>query len=252
MLDFIIAWLESASWVAASLVFLAENLIVFGLAVAVGNWIARRPNLPRVSLQPSPLTRTEIVAASAAVALNTLVTLAGWQLWLHGFIRFRRDAGVFAVVDVVVLVLVMDALMYALHRIAHAPVLFELLHRFHHRYERVRPLSLFALSPLENLAFGLLWISVISVYSASWAGMSVYLALNVAFGTVGHLGVEPVPAWLAQNVVCGYVAGSSFHAQHHQDRNHNFGFYTLIWDRVFGTIRPDYGSIYGRLPDSAT
>jgi sterol desaturase/sphingolipid hydroxylase (fatty acid hydroxylase superfamily) len=142
----------------------------------------------------------------------------------------------------------MDLFMYLLHRIAHTRPLYPWLHQFHHRYDRPRPLTLFALSPIENLAFGALWLTFISIYDASWLGMSIYLVLNVLFGAIGHLGVEPFPQKWAANPVLRNLAGGSFHAQHHQDIGHNFGFYTLIWDRLLGTVRTDYEENYGKVP----
>lgn len=251
MLDWFIRWLQTASWLEVSFVFLLENLVIFGLVILAGNWLVRRYNFRPVGAPPEPVTRAEIAVAMANVLLNTATTLAGWQLWLHGVIRFRTDVGLGAVVDVFVLLLTMDLLMYGLHRLAHTRLLYALAHQLHHRYERVRPLTLFALNPVENLGFGLLWLAVISVYPASWAGMSAYLMLNVAFGVIGHLGVEPVPSAWGLNPVMRYIAGSSFHAQHHQDVNHNYGFYTLVWDRLFGTLRPDYNRSYGRMPEEA-
>lgn len=245
-MDWVIQWLRTASWPEAGAVFLVENVAIFAGVIVLGGWLVRRFRGRPVSEPPEPVTRTEIAVATTNVLLNTAVTLAGWQLWKLGVIRFREDMGVWAIVDVFVLLLVMDALMYWLHRIAHLPPLFALVHELHHRYDRVRPLTLFALNPLENLAFGSLWLAVVTVYPASWMGMSTYLALNVAFGAVGHLGVEPVPDELARRPLLRHVAGSSFHAQHHQDVAHNFGFYTLVWDRLFGTLRPDYARVYGR------
>jgi sterol desaturase/sphingolipid hydroxylase (fatty acid hydroxylase superfamily) len=107
---------------------------------------------------------------------------------------------------------------------------------------------LFVLNPAENIAFGLLWLGVISMYTFSWTGISIYLLLNVVSGTIGHLGVEPFPdSWLRWPGL-RVLAGGSFHAQHHQDIEHNYGFYTLIWDRLFGTIRPDYRETFGKIP----
>lgn len=244
-------WLQTAPWAEAAMAFLAQNLVIFGLVVFCGNWLVRRYRFRPVTQPPPPLTKTELAAAAGNVLLNTAITFVGWQLWLRGMIRFRSDTGLMVVADVFILFITMDLLMYVLHRIAHAPLLFPLLHRFHHRYEQVRPLTLFALNPFENLAFGALWLAVISVYSSSWVGMSAYLALNVAFGAIGHLGVEPVPGELARTPVLRYIAGSSFHAQHHQDKGHNYGFYTLIWDTLFGTLQPDYTENYGRVPEEA-
>ena len=244
----IIKWLQTASWPAMGAVLLLENLVIFALVILVGSRVAARHSDRRVALAPDAVSKTEAIVALANVLLNTMTTMAGLFLWRRGVIVFRSDAGVFALADVLVLLLGMDLLMYLLHRTAHTRILFALLHRFHHRYDRPRPLTLFALSPVENLAFGGLWLAFISLYHASWVGMSVYLFLNVFFGAIGHLGVEPFPRAWARNPVLKHVAGGSFHAQHHQDREHNFGFYTLVWDRLFGTIRPDYEQNYGRLP----
>ena len=101
---------------------------------------------------------------------------------------------------------------------------------------------------LETLGFGGLWLIVLAVYPATWLGMSIYLALNVAYGVIGHLGVEPVPAAALRIPLLKGLTTSTFHAQHHLDRQRNFGFYTLIWDRLFGTLSPDYARDFGQLP----
>ena len=101
------------------------------------------------------------------------------------------------------------------------------------------PLTLFVLHPLETLSFGALWLAVLAVYTASWLGIAVYLTLNLAFGLIGHLGVEPAPRFFARTPGLRHVATGRFHADHHADAGHNFGFYTLIWDRLFGTLAPE-------------
>lgn len=37
-----------------------------------------------------------------------------------------------------------------------------------------------------------------------------------------------------------WINTSISHNQHHQYFKDNYGLYTLIWDRLFGTIRKDY------------
>src|SRR5262249_1451464 len=152
------------------------------------HWLVRRYADRRVALPAPPLARLEVAVALSNVLLNTATTLVGLFLWRWGAIRFRTDAGARAWLDVPILLLVMALAMYVLHRPAPPPWLFPWMHRLHHEYDRPRPLTLFILNPVENLAFGALWLVVISIYEASWLGMSVYLTLNVLFGTVGHLG----------------------------------------------------------------
>jgi sterol desaturase/sphingolipid hydroxylase (fatty acid hydroxylase superfamily) len=247
-MESLIRWIEVAPLWQAVAVLLLENLVVFLFALALGEWLVRRHGGRRVSPPPPPLERLEVLVTISTVLLNTVVTLAGLFLWRAGLIRFRTDAGLWAWLDVVALLLIMDLAMYALHRFAHHHWLYPVLHRLHHRYDRPRPLTLFILNPAENLAFGLLWLAICVAYPASWLGMSVYLALNVIFGTVGHLGVEPLPAAWVRLPVLRWVAGSTFHARHHQDLACNFGFYTLLWDRLFGTLRADYWETFGQLP----
>jgi sterol desaturase/sphingolipid hydroxylase (fatty acid hydroxylase superfamily) len=238
--DAIDGFLRGLPWWEATLLLLAQNVVVFALSLAGGGLVARTFAHRRVAAPPPPLSRIEVAAAAGAILINTAVTVAGYALWRAGIVHFRNDFGPRAWLDVVVLLGVMDLAMYVLHRVAHVRLLFPLLHAFHHRFDRPRPLTLFALNPAETLSFGALWLVVITLYSASWLGMSVYLVLNVAFGTLGHVGVEPLPARWARLPLVRHLGTSTFHAQHHAHKEHNFGFYTVVWDRVFGTLDPAY------------
>ncbi len=245
--ELIIHSLRAMPLALAVALLLLENVLIFGGSVAFGQllvgWFGRR----RVAPPPAPLERAEVLFTISTILLNTLVTVVGLWLWRAGIVVFRGDLGLGVLLDAVVLLLVMDAAMYVLHRLAHIAQVYPIVHRTHHRYDKPRPLSLFVLNPFEALGFGGLWLVVISLYDASWLGMALYLALNVLFGTVGHLGVEPLPdAWLRLPLL-RWISTSTFHAQHHLDPGHNFGFYTVLWDRLFGTLSPHYDTDFGRL-----
>lgn len=228
----------------ASLWLLLENSLIFGIALLGGALLValfkNRPVCPAVQTN-----RAEITLALLAVVLNSLVTLAGLVLWQNGWIKLQVALDWKAVLDVFVLFFVMDFAMYILHRIAHLALLFPVLHRDHHRFVNVQPLTLFALNPAEVLGFGALWLLVLLVYPASWVGISVYLTLNVLFGIIGHLGVEPFPPGWLKNPLLSHITTSTFHAGHHQNGRYNLGFYTLIWDKLFGTLDPNYAKSFG-------
>lgn len=220
---------QAAGWL------MAINVATFFASLAAGEVLVRLFRGRPVTPPPEPLERAEVLWAALCVLLNGGVAVAGWFLWQAGHIHVRRDAGWRAVLDVFVLLLAMDLAMYVFHRVAHARWLFPLVHATHHRYDRPRPLNLFVLNPAEVLGFGGLWLAVLMLYPASWTGIVVYLGLNLAFGTLGHLGVEPFPRAWARLPVLRLLGSSTFHADHHQDARVNFGFYTTVWDRVFGT-----------------
>lgn len=235
-------WLWNLSPVQAVFWLTVANIAVFAMSLIGGYLLvilfAKQP----VGDAPDPLSWQEVALAAGCVVLNSGVAIAGWWLWKAGYIDVRRDFGWWVVLDVGVLLLGMDLLMYVFHRVAHHPRLYPIVHLTHHRYDRPRPLNLFVLNPFEVIGFGGLWIGLLMVYDASYAGILAYLTLNTAFGTIGHLSVEPLPRRWMRWPVLRYLGTSTFHAEHHQDRHVNFGFYTTVWDRLFGTLDPRYES----------
>jgi len=238
-------WSRGLALPVAAAWLLVANLVSFTLALVFGHlatWICARR---RISLPPDPLETRELLYAATGLGVNWLITIVAWFLWRQGFVVIRRDVGLRAWLDVPILVLVMDLAMYLLHRLVHLPWFFP-IHRLHHEYDRPRPLSLFVLHPLETFGFGVLWLVVITIYPSSWLGLSAYLAINLGAGMLGHLGVEPFPSWWSQLPALRQLGTSTFHARHHQDIHHNFGFYTVVWDRLFGTLVPHYDAQFGR------
>jgi sterol desaturase/sphingolipid hydroxylase (fatty acid hydroxylase superfamily) len=228
---------------------------MFFVALLAGAVITRRFRRRRITPEASPLTRIEVVLAASCVVLNGLVAVAGIALWREDAISVRpygAYSGLTVLLDALVLFVAMDFAMYVFHRVAHHPLVFSLAHRTHHTYENPRPLTLFVLSPVEVVGFGALWLVVLTAYTASVEGILIDLSLNLAFGLIGHLGVEPAPeAWLRLPLL-RYVSTSTFHAEHHTDRFHNYGFYLLVWDRLFGTLSPDYQADFDRTTRGAS
>ena len=232
------AWQLSVGEVVAFAVL--ENVVLFLLAVGLGNAVLRLPTVVRLLPDPGRISRLQAWLAASAVLLNSVVTVAGWGLWRAGAIRLDTAATARIAVDLVGLILLMDLLMYAGHALAHRPAVFPLAHALHHRFVDARPATLYALHPLEILGFGGLWLAALTVHAFSaWAVLG-YTAVNLVFGIFGHLGVEVLPAATRRSPVFRWVATPTLHAGHHVQPEYNLGFYTSIWDRLFGTLDPGY------------
>ena len=217
-----------------------ENLILFLLAVGLGNAVLRLPTVVRLLPDPGRISPLQAWLAGGAILMNAVVTVAGWGLWKAGVIRLDSVVSARVAVDFIALLLLMDLLMYAGHALAHRPALFPLAHALHHRFVDARPATLYALHPLEILGFGGLWLAALSVHAFSvWAVLG-YTAVNLVFGIFGHLGVEVLPSRTRRSAAFRWIATPTLHAGHHAEPSYNLGFYTSIWDRLLGTLDPDY------------
>jgi sterol desaturase/sphingolipid hydroxylase (fatty acid hydroxylase superfamily) len=55
-----------------------------------------------------------------------------------------------------------------------------------------------------------------------------------------HCGHEFFPRWWYRFPATGWLLTPLFHDQHHSLVGCNYGGFTTIWDRLFGTVSPRY------------
>ena len=212
--------LQCASVLEVGPVLVALNVAVMLGAVAVGNWLGGRMGIPSVVS-----TGFERRLALLTALINGLVTLLGLTLWQKGHLRVDNDFSLFrGARDFALLLMSMDLAMYCLHRLAHWGPFYRWVHSLHHRFTEPRPVHLFALHPIETLAFGMLWLWVLWLVAPAWPGMMAYLTANLVLGVAGHLGGPGDP------LVRPRIAGRAFHAGHHAEPTRHYGFYTTVWD----------------------
>lgn len=208
------------------LIFLVENVMITCGVLAIGGFFYK-----------GAYTAKEWGICAITNILNTIVTYAGFWLWKHHFITITTNISWIILLDFMLLFLAMDLLMFIFHIIIHKTFLYKAVHRLHHEAVDPKPIDLFVLHPIETLSFGSLWLLLLVMYSFNIYAIIIYLVINVIFGLVGHLGLEPLPAKFLQLPFIKYLGTSTFHHNHHQNIQHNFGFYTSIWDRLFGTYK---------------
>jgi Delta7-sterol 5-desaturase len=233
--------MEAALWISI------ENLIIFFTSIFLGGLLTRAYHKNSVIHYKHKLSPAEVRLTILTIFINSSVTMAGWALWKEGYIILKHSYSSKILFDFLIIFFVMDFLMYLLHRAGHLPFIYPYLHQTHHKIENPSPMALFVLNPAETLSFGILWLLVLCSAGFSWIGISIYLLMNIIFGIGGHLGVEPLPKSFPRNRFFKYFATSTFHTQHHQDLKVNYGFYTNVWDRLFGTLADYYESYFGKV-----
>ena len=130
-----------------------------------------------------------------------------------------------------------DLWFYAAHRLLHTK-LFYRHHAWHHR--SVAPTawshdSMTVVDTALSQAHHTLMVFIIPFPPLIILANRAYDQIN---GTFGHAGFEYFASPTARfpsPMLCVL-----FHDQHHSEFRYNFGNYFSFWDRVFGTIAPDY------------
>ncbi|MGJ8735803.1 sterol desaturase family protein [Zobellia laminariae] len=173
------------------------------------------------------LTRRDVYNSLNVVLINILVAIPGYYLYKKGSIHFTTDTHL--ILDFVILFFAFDLGMYLLHLVSHFVWPFKKFHNTHHSHEYFNAISLYVMEPVESLLFGLLLTVFAFFVQLNIYSFLAFIFLNWALGVVGHLNTQSTKQpFLFGNHV--------FHKTHHQQANSNFGFYTVIWDRIFGTF----------------
>jgi lathosterol oxidase len=217
-------------------VFINGLLVVVSMSIYVG--FTKILAHHKFQSKPQPILTKDILLGLVVLCCNAFVFVIAALLWQKNYIIVVPNQQWHVVIaELFLLVLSMDFLMYWLHRAMHSSPFFQYIHSSHHQHERTNALSLFVLHPLEAIAFGLLLMLLIYVYSFTALSIGIYLVLNLVWGTIGHLHVAFPPKRVTKIRIINQLGTSTFHYLHHQIPAYNFGFYTVIWDKIFKTAK---------------
>lgn len=229
-----LTFFEKLSWLEWTIFSLLTNVFLYLLSIGLYLFIDKTCPKSKIQITDHPFLKTDLYVSFLTLLLNISVMLIGVYLWKLGWVTLNESKTILALfIEIVAIILVMDLLMYIFHYLVHHPIIYKVLHRKHHEHVSTNFLSLFVLHPLETLGFGLMMIFVFMWYDFSIFSITIYLFINLIWGTIGHLNREFFPKW-SEKV---FLGTTEFHNQHHLNEQRNFGFYTSIWDRLFGTYK---------------
>jgi lathosterol oxidase len=223
-------WFSKLSFIEFLFLLTVANLLMY-----LGSWalvsaiqsVFRAQILNKADAKP---TQREYVLSLFIVLINISVGVPGWILWKAHRIELTNNNIGFLFFDILLLLIYFDFSMYALHRLMHQGPLYRFIHSKHHDHVNVNGISFYVMNPAESLGFGALLIGFLLVHLTNFYALLFYLTLNWAYGTMGHSGVP-----VRSRLLLWLVGDTEFHHRHHTGKNGNYGFYTPIWDRLFGT-----------------
>ena len=239
-------WLESSTLVCT--LFLSIPAVLSSAAYYVccsaieEKYDARpREEAPRWKIQYSkflPLSKRQeevILGCLNAAIGGFLASALVMARLLLGYTRIYLDLEEYGVMwfsaSFIVLFFYIELWAYGFHRCLHHQWFYGHFHKVHHRYQPPTAFSAIAIHPLEFVAFVLggqwvFWIVPIHPIVGATVGMyTVYYLID------DHSGVRLTPIWPWQPT-------SKYHDDHHQHFNCNFGQHIMLFDQLFGTLRP--------------
>jgi sterol desaturase/sphingolipid hydroxylase (fatty acid hydroxylase superfamily) len=233
--------------VAVALLTAARYALIAGGAFALVSYFRER--LAPLRIQKIPFTQAQIWR-EVGFSMSTVTifgVIAGLIFIATGGAGLPRaelpaTAGewLWAFALVPVMLLAHDFYFYWMHRLIHVSWIYPHVHRVHHLSTNPSALASLAFHPIEAVLEAVGVIAIIALIGPPLPTMIVFGLVAFLFNVLGHLGYEIVPHAIRASRIGRWLNSSTGHNLHHRAFRSNFGLYTLIWDRAFGTIDPRY------------
>jgi lathosterol oxidase len=139
-----------------------------------------------------------------------------------------------------VMAIMHDAYFYWMHRLIHHPKLFRTFHLVHHQSTNPSPFAAYAFHPLEAILEAGIFIVFMVTIPVNKFHLLFFFLFQIIYNVYGHLGWELYPKGFSKHPIGKWINTSVNHNMHHQYFKGNYGLYFLFWDRMMGTLRPDY------------
>lgn len=247
-----------------TIAFFAANeaqryFIIGGLFAAACWWWSQRPSR-RNKLQPQPRPRgqirRELLQSLVSIAIFACIVPILFALGLKPYMRFYpyiSDYGwPYFFVSIGLMMLVQDTYFYWTHRLMHHRSVFRYLHLTHHRSLNPNPWSTYSVNPLEAVVDAGANVIILFTIPAHGLALFIFSWINTTYAIYGHLGYEIFPAGTATHWLGRWINTSVAHNTHHAKARYNYGWYFLFWDRLMGTLEPEYEERYVKLAYSGS
>jgi len=198
-------------------------------------YIAKSPNLklPQKKLIKKDITLSLAATVATAICAAIVMTIydsGATRLYssIDEYGKFYLIASFFGVI------LLQDASYYFFHRGFHHPLVYNWLHRGHHRSKNPTPWTSFALDFPEALLQGMFLVAIVFLIPIHFGVLALWLITMTIWSLVTHLGFELFPSfpshWLGK-----WFISSDHHSLHHRRYTRHYGLYFTFWDRLLGT-----------------
>jgi len=226
-------------------------VVIAGVFFAAWLWWRVRPGqrapLQAASVRPAQIRRELITSVGSIIVFSSFLPILfflGFGQYTQFYPRIENHGWPYFFLSILLAMVIQDTYFYWTHRLMHHRRLFRWFHRTHHRSTNTNPWSTYSVNPLEALVdSGGAVLTLIIVPMTGWA-LFIFSIINTAYAVYTHLGYELFPRGMSRHWLGRWMNTSTAHNLHHARARHNFSWYFLFWDRMMGTLSPDYDQHY--------
>lgn len=235
-----------------SVLILTRYLLIAGAGFVVSMIVGRFA--PWRRLQNVPFTRAQLLREIGYSMVSVLIFtgIIGMIFVMNraGLTQLYFDPGQYGWawfwLQIPVILLIQDWYFYWMHRIVHLAPFYDRFHKTHHLSTNPSTFSAFAFHPVEAVLEIAVFIVLVVVMPLHITAVLFAGILSLIYNVYGHLGYEIMPRFIARTPIGCWLNTSAYHNQHHRTYRYNFGLYTVIWDRLHGTMHPRAEELFDR------
>ena len=238
--------------VIISILILARYMLIAGAGFVLSMIVGRFA--PWRRLQNVPFTRAQLLREIGYSMVSVLIFtgIIGMIFVMNraGLTQLYFDPGQYGWawfwLQIPVILLIQDWYFYWMHRAVHTAPLYDRVHRTHHLSTNPSAFAAFAFHPLEAVLEIAIFVLLVVVMPLHVTALFVAGFLSLVYNVYGHLGYEIMPRFIARTPIGCWLNTSAYHNQHHRTYRFNYGLYTVIWDRLHGTMHPRAEELFDR------
>jgi sterol desaturase/sphingolipid hydroxylase (fatty acid hydroxylase superfamily) len=134
-----------------------------------------------------------------------------------------------------IMFMIYDLYFYVTHRIMHHKRLFNLFHLTHHKSKDISPITALSMDVLEAIINQGALIMLFFLFPIHTTHVYLWVVVTISYTIYLHSGIELFSDKFLQTKVGRLINTTKTHSEHHIKFKGNYGFYTLIWDKIFKT-----------------
>ena len=186
-------------------------------------------------------------------AILASITYALYELgYLKLYFEWHQYGTVYGLLMIPALLLAHDAYFFWVHYLMHCKPLWDASHhRIHHQFHNVSPWSAFSVHPIEGFIELLLRPVLLMVIPMHPYTVIASAILTFALNIIGHSGYELFPKNFATSPLTKFSSCATYHYLHHRNCNYNYALFFNFWDRLMGTMDPEYPAFYAKTRGTA-